>query len=253
MSKILLTKKTSAIFLATVLVIGIIAISSPLTVYGQQYEQDYSHNYQQDYESSYYPSEPPVMDDSQSVKPSQKANCDNKNVNINDIDQRQSQNQLVGSTLASGADEGITGQELTPEEALDAITGTGDPLVNIDRNILNVCFNGNDNTLTGLFSANQDQTGTPVPPTITCEECFEEILGPVTLPILNEVLATGQLTITIGGESITPRSLTELCEALQDATGFEIFNALSSFAGSITPDLVFCLGAAFGVDTTGVQ
>ena len=248
MNKIILTKINS-LFLATVLVAGAFAISSPLTVYGQQYEQDY----QEYYESSYYPSEPPVMDDSQSVKPSQKANCDNNNVNINDIEQKQSQRQAIDSTLGGSADDGITGQELTSEEALDAITGTGDPLVNIDRNILNVCFNGNDNTLTGLFSANQGQTGTPMPPTITCEECFEEILGPVTLPILNEVLATGQLTITIGGEQITPRSLTELCEALQDATGFEIFNALSSFAGSITPDLVFCLGAAFGVDTTGVQ
>ena len=249
MNKIILTKKINACFLAIVLIAGTFAISSPLTVYGQQYEQDY----QQDYESSYYPSEPPVMDDSQSVKPSQKANCDNNNVNINDIEQKQSQRQAIDSTLGGSADDGITGQELTSEEALDAITGTGDPLVNIDRNILNVCFNGNDNTLTGLFSANQGQTGTPVPPTITCEECFEEILGPVQLPILNEVLATGQLTITIGGEQITPRSLTELCEALQDATGFEIFNALQSFAGSITPDLVFCLGAAFGVDTTGVQ
>ena len=65
--------------------------------------------------------------------------------------------------MASGADEGITGQELTPEEALDPITGTVDPLVNIDRNILNVCFNDNDNTLTGLFSANQGQTGV-IPP-----------------------------------------------------------------------------------------
>ena len=77
--------------------------------------------------------------------------------------------------MGGSADDGITGQQLTPEEeALDAITGTGDPLVNIDRNILNVCFNGNDNTLTGLFSANQGQTGTPVPP--TCEECFETFL-----------------------------------------------------------------------------
>ena len=66
-------------------------------------------------------------------------------------------------------------------------------------------------------------------------------------------MAEGIITITIGGEPITPRSLTELCEALQDATGFEIFNALQSFAGSSIPNLVFCLGAAFGVDTTDVQ
>jgi hypothetical protein len=65
-------------------------------------------------------------------------------------------------------------------------------------------------------------------------------------------LVTGQITITIGGEPITPRSLTELCEALQDATGFEIFNALQ-FIGSISPELVFCLGAAFGFDISSIQ
>jgi hypothetical protein len=86
LSKILSTKKINAIFLAIVLIARAFAISSPLTVYGQQYEQHYLHNYQQDYESSYYPSEPPLMDDkSHSAKQFQKANYDNENVNVNDL------------------------------------------------------------------------------------------------------------------------------------------------------------------------
>ena len=91
------------------------------------------------------------MDDkSKSVKQIQKANCDNENVNINGIDQAQTQEQTLGSGgFNPGADDAaLAGQDLTPEEALAALTGngggTGDPLLNIDRNIVNVCFNDND-------------------------------------------------------------------------------------------------------------
>ena len=97
MSKILSTKKINACFLAIVLVAGVFAISSPLTVYGQQYEQDY----QQDYDSSYYPSDPRMDDKSHSAKLGQKANCDNENINVNDINQIQRQNQAVGNTIGT--------------------------------------------------------------------------------------------------------------------------------------------------------
>jgi hypothetical protein len=59
-------------------------------------------------------------------------------------------------------------------------------------------------------------------------------------------LAEGIITITIGGEPISPRSVTELCEALQDATALEIFD-LRSITGPRTLNLIFCLGAAFGL------
>ena len=89
MSKIISPTKINAGFLAIVLIAGTFAISSPLTVYGQQYEQDYE---------SYYPADPRMDDKSHSIKPSQKANCDNKNINVNDINQIQRQNQAVGNT-----------------------------------------------------------------------------------------------------------------------------------------------------------
>jgi hypothetical protein len=132
LSKIILTKKTNVIFLAIVLVAGVFAISSPLTVYGQQYEQDYLHNYQQDYDSSYYPSDP-RMHDNHSAKPGQKANCDNENVNVNDLSQVQRQNQVVDSILDGADDASIAGQELSPEEAFAAINGNRDPLINAER------------------------------------------------------------------------------------------------------------------------
>ena len=163
-----LHNKNSAIFIAAVLVAGVFAISSPLTVYGQQYEQDY----QQDYDSSYYQSDPRIDDRSQSIKPSQKANCDNKNINVNDINQIQRQNQAVGNTIGTAA--ALNGESLTGEEALNALTGNDDPLANIDRNIVNICINSNDNTLTGTFTATQTQT--PTEPQ-TCEECFELFLS----------------------------------------------------------------------------
>ena len=229
MSKIISTKKINACFLAIVLIVGTFAISSPLTVYGQQYEQGY--------ESSSYPSEPPVMDDSQSVKPSQKANCDNNNVNINDIEQKQSQRQAIDNTLASGANDGITGQELTSEEALNALTGNGDPLLNIDRNILNVCFNHNDNTLTGLFSANQGQVGTPVPQ--TCEECFETFLTDAEIEQFGTSLA--EVCLALSSEEI---SAEQFVSDLVAEVGVPLERA---------NDLVECLIEAGIEFTTGVS
>ena len=158
MSKIILTKKYNAIFLAIVLVVGVFAISSPLTVYGQQYEQDY--------ESAYYPSHPGMAEDNQLVK-IQKANCDNDNVNVNDLSQVQRQEQTLrsGGFNPDAGDAALSGQDLTPDEAFAAINGNGDPLITAERNILNVCFNDNDNELSGDFTGTQTQTPPTPPPT----------------------------------------------------------------------------------------
>ena len=100
------------------------------------------------------------MADSHPVK-IQKVNCDNKNVNLNDLSQIQSQEQTLGSGGFNAGDATLNGQELTPEEALGALTGngggTGDPLLNIDRNIVNVCFNTNTNVITGTFTGDSNR------------------------------------------------------------------------------------------------
>ena len=107
-------------------------------------------------------------------KKGESANCDNTNVNLNDINQLQRQNQVVGNTIGTAAT--LNGESLTGNEALNALTGNGDGtggLLNLDRNIINICINSNDNTLTGTFTAEQSQ-----PPTEpqTCEECFQAFL-----------------------------------------------------------------------------
>ena len=120
-----MNNKNSAIFLATVLVAGIIGIYSPFAAFGDAY---------------------------------QSAKCDNTNVNINGIDQTQIQQQDQTNNLEEEATE-LNGQEMTPEEALNALNGNGngEPLLNLERNIVNVCINENDNELDAEFFPFQQQ------------------------------------------------------------------------------------------------
>ena len=241
MNKIVSTKKTSAIFLAIVLVVGVFAISSPLTVYGQQYEQDY--------ESAYYPSHPGMAEDNQHVK-IQKANCDNDNVNVNDLSQVQRQEQTLrsGGFNPDAGDAPLSGQDLTPDEAFAAINGNGDPLITAERNILNVCFNDNDNELSGDFTGTQTQTE----PTITCEECFEESIPPEALAILITSLEGG-ITIIVDGEEIPINSLAQLCAALQDATLLEAQNFfIRELNGFLALSLLVCLDDVFDFENPDI-
>jgi hypothetical protein len=66
----------------------------------------------------------------------------------------------------------LTGQELTPEEAMNALNngnGNDEPLVDIERNIVNLCINDNENELIGVFTGEQNQAINPP----TCQECFD--------------------------------------------------------------------------------
>ena len=71
------------------------------------------------------------------------AKCDNTNVNINGIDQSQFQQQDQTNNLEEETAE-LNGQEMTPEEALNAIggnsNGNSEPLLDINRNVVNVCL-----------------------------------------------------------------------------------------------------------------
>ena len=132
--------KNSAIFIAVVLVAGVITISSPFNAYAQ-------------------------------TVGGQTGFCDNSNVNLNDVTQLQSQRQQIDSNVKE-APELSAQQLLTPEDALSAVigvgtTGTGgsffEALLNTTANIVNVCFNINNNDLSGptfTGGAGQAQTGT---------------------------------------------------------------------------------------------
>lgn len=94
-------------------------------------------------------------------KHTKNAKCDNTNININGIDQEQIQRQGITNDLGTEK-SGLTGQQenLTPtEEEMNALNGNNgeEPLLNIDRNIVNVCINDNENELTSIFTGTHSQ------------------------------------------------------------------------------------------------
>ena len=103
--------------------------------------------------------------------------CQNSNVNLNDVTQIQSQRQQIDSTVKESPQ--LSAQQLlTPEDALSAVIGVGtdnggsffEALLNTTHNIVNVCFNINNNDLSGptfTGGTNQAQTGTGGADTLT--------------------------------------------------------------------------------------
>jgi len=148
--------KNSAIFLAAVLMVGvgIFGTSSPsLTAFAQEYDKKYG------YEDKKYDSYDPYMSDRKDGKSSSNvliANCELSLSNSNFIDQASIQDQDFSNpqtqTQNPSETDVLNGQELTPEEALNAIggnsNGNSEPLLDINRNVVNVCFANNDNDVT---------------------------------------------------------------------------------------------------------
>jgi hypothetical protein len=147
-SKIVSTiKKTSSIFLIVILISGFIGLTYPVSSYGKTY---------------------------------QSAICDDINLNINGIDQKQTQRQTENNNF-----ETTTNDQVIPEEqALNALTdsiGNGnveDPLLTLDRNIVNVCFNENDNFMDAELSGTQEQEQTGQPPSNNIYVVWREFVTP---------------------------------------------------------------------------
>ena len=147
--------KNSALFLAAVLMVGvgIFGISSQsLTAFAQGYDMRYGYEKEKEYDSY-----DPYMSDRKDGKSGsnvQIANCELSLSNSNFIDQDSNQNQDLVQTQNPNPSEtaALNGQELTPEEALNAISGNSngnsEPLLDINRNVVNVCFANNDNDVT---------------------------------------------------------------------------------------------------------
>ena len=107
----------------------------------------------------------------QNVDAQQTGFCENSNVNLNDVTQLQSQREQIDSNVKEAPELNaqslpqLSIQQLTPEDALGAIFS--DPtviqaLLNTTSNIVNVCFNINNNDLGGhtfTGGAGQAQTG----------------------------------------------------------------------------------------------
>jgi hypothetical protein len=195
-------------------------------------------------------------DKKHSDKKGQSANCDNTNVNLNDINQIQRQNQAVGNTIDTAAT--LNGESLTGDEALNALTGNGDGtggLLNLDRNIINICINSNDNTLTGTFTAEQSQP--PLPPCAGAEDieaCYQQFLNDNQLRLLDIALFDG-IEVTIAGNTIILHSFEDICFALQGLTFPQLeevlieINLAAGIAISIDIEPLFfaCIAEALGI------
>jgi hypothetical protein len=280
LSKILLTKKTSVIFLATVLVAGMIALSSPSFMVGAQAEVEYvmdpkynSHepdygmdsyddkkSYGKDnYKSTDYPSY--GKDNSYyKSKDSSSVKCNNINVNLNGFNG-------IGVNAVPPALNGLAtaeAQAANEGEVGASSLGSGERNDNgyqhNDKNFRFVCIDNNDFTV-----VEEEEPIPPIPPGPTpeedCADCFATTLdGPVFDQLEAELGDIGGITFPIGpGISIEINSLVEFCEIVEalGLTGEDLrffVVDLLAFAGiTITVDeqteLVECISDALFPDS----
>jgi hypothetical protein len=146
-NKIVLRKTTSAIFLAIVLVLGTIALSSSFMkdVTAQQ-ELGINNNYENHYGKDNYKSK----DSNVSIK---KLNCNNINANLNNIDASfGSQVDTNGNTDDAADGEALAALEGNEAIAANGLGNSGDSDNNrvfVDRqnDFVFVCINNNDNVV----------------------------------------------------------------------------------------------------------
>ena len=266
MNKIVSTKRTSAIFLAIVLVAGTIALTDPTFMINAQatsdrekaydndekksykkdsYDSKYS-SYKDDYKSEYSSYEKDDRDYDKSNKDSSSVNikkikCNNINVNLNGVDADIrlpfNHNPLNGVIAEAQAaeDEETNSFEKSGSKNNDDEHGQSDS----DRDFKFVCINNNNNIVA---------VGEPEPP--TCEECFTKVLtDEEELDDLIEAIEND------GG----PASLQELCalitQFVQDAD-FRAFisERLFTLGGDVgisedkINEILDCLEEVFGED-----
>ena len=160
--------KMYAVFLAAGLMIGvgiIGGISSPSFIaFAQMYEE---YEYEEDEYDLYGQDDLNKGKDGKSNTVKYIANCDLSLTNINGLDQEAIVKVPTTSNNNINTEPVLNGQQLTPEEALNAlagnsngngaINGNGEPLINLDKNIVNVCLAFNHNEVTsGDFTATQN-------------------------------------------------------------------------------------------------
>src|SRR5829696_4672108 len=153
------TTKISAVFLATVLLAGIIAVSSPSFMAGAQAEPYYGmdNNYKK----------------SNGKDVSVKAiKCNNINVNVNGLELNVLPpvlSGLVGSE-AQASDEGERGASSYGSGNGGSYGGGSS---GSDGDFKFICINNNNNTVVG--EDGDDDGGVTPPPEETCQGCFDEL------------------------------------------------------------------------------
>ena len=182
MNKIVTTKKTSAIFLAIVLVAGTIALSSPSFMVGAQavpeygMEKKYSSYEESEYGMDSYDKKAYGKDDSYKSKDSnsvivKKVKCNNVNVNVNGLDLNLTSVPFLSNLLASEAHASDEGERGANSYGSNGGGSYGDKKSDSD-NFKFVCINNNNNTVVVLPPP--VPTVPPVPE--TCEECFTTVI-----------------------------------------------------------------------------
>src|SRR5215216_3794939 len=204
------TRKISAVFLATVLVAGIIALVSPSFMVGAQAEPGYGMD---SYDKNTYGKDNSYKSKDSSSVSIKKVKCNNINVNVNGLELNilpPFLSGLVGSE-AQASDEGERG-------ASSYGSGSGGydgEKSRSDGDFTFVCINNNNNTVVEV---------PPVP--VNCDDCFEVksgqegIIPQGLLNQLNEFLETNEVTVGEGPDSTGIVGDVEgLCDAIEREFG----------------------------------
>jgi hypothetical protein len=253
LSKIVLRKTTSAVFLAIVLVLGTFTVISPSFIVGAQAEPYYGmeNNYDKSYGKDNYKSK-----DSSSVFV-KKINCNNVNVNVNGLELN-GLPPFLGNLLASDGQDGYG-------DASSYGSGSyGGGPSGSEGDFKFICINNNNNT---VIESEEPVPPTPpilqvppTPPTELCEDCFTQSLDETQFADFEEALAAG-IDIIVGREIIEVNSLLELCTILEGATNIrEISTILVDIGLPIIVDdritldeLERCIAEALDIDTGPIR
>ena len=237
------TTKISAAFLATVLVAGIIALSSPSFMVGAQAEPGYGmekkyNSYEEpDYGMDSYEMKSYGNDDNKSQYSSygkdnrdkskdsnnvivKKVKCNNINVNVNGLELNVLPpflSDLLGSE-AQASDEGYSGASSYGNGGSDESYGDGKS--SSGKSFKFICINNNNNTVV------QPPPVPPVPPVPVdeCEDCFENVT--LTFPI----------TVDLPNLDITIDDFEELCELIFSPPFSQSAEQLLRLVTEIVPD-----------------
>jgi hypothetical protein len=222
LNKIVLTKKTSAIFLAIVLVTGTIALAFPSFMIGAAqalpyYGQDNNYDKKSDAKNV-------------SVK---SIKCNNVNVNVNGLELDGLPPSLGGLLNGGEGDEGQYGANSYGSNGYGGQQSGYD-----NKNSFKfVCINNNNNTVIG--GGEPIPPIPPIPPTPPVEDecllCFEETTQAVRDAINAFLAAQGDITVAPG--IVIPANVNnfeQLCEWLTEnapleLTRTQIFNLISQF------------------------
>jgi hypothetical protein len=276
LKNIVLTKNTSAIFLAIVLITGTFAALSPSFIIGvnaqtepyyeiengyssyeaepreyppQYTEREYNNdNYESKY-TSYGKDNSYKSKDGASIK---KINCVNININGNSNGDINNFARSPGNGIATAAEDETEGEFSTSSfENGEKYNGYDDGYKK-DKDFDCIIDNNNNNGETGDSDGVGDGVGDGVE---ACVDCFEEYLDPTQLAAVNTALEGG-VEITIGGTGVIINSLQDLCTELEGATIQQAIAAVNDVLGAAEVQLetttgvllMQCIAAALGIN-----